>query len=101
VLGGFLDRLDVRGRWALLKLVGGAPRVGVSARLAKTALAQMETVMRKMVLGRLPRDGGVKNLVLNRCSCLWSLPPPLTPPGKGAGNLLPRLTENRNPNKAT
>jgi DNA ligase-1 len=41
VLGGFLDRLDVRGRWALLKLVGGAPRVGVSARLAKTALAQM------------------------------------------------------------
>lgn len=41
VLGGFLDRLDVRGRWALLKLVGGAPRVGVSARLSKTALAQM------------------------------------------------------------
>ena len=41
ILGGFLDRLDVRGRWALLKLVGGAPRVGVSARLAKTALAQM------------------------------------------------------------
>ena len=31
----------MRGRWALLKLVGGAPRVGVSARLAKTALAQM------------------------------------------------------------
>jgi DNA ligase-1 len=41
ILGGFLDRLDVRGRWALLKLVGGAPRVGVSARLAKTALAEM------------------------------------------------------------
>ncbi len=41
ILGDFLDRLDVRGRWALLKLVGGAPRVGVSARLAKTALAQM------------------------------------------------------------
>lgn len=41
VLDDFLDRLDVRGRWALLKLVGGAPRVGVSARLAKTALAQM------------------------------------------------------------
>ncbi len=40
ILGDFLDRLDVRGRWALLKLVGGAPRVGVSARLAKTALAQ-------------------------------------------------------------
>jgi len=41
LLGDLLDRLDVRGRWALLKLVGGAPRVGVSARLAKTALAQM------------------------------------------------------------
>lgn len=40
-LGHLLDRLDVRGRWALLKLVGGAPRVGVSARLAKTALAEM------------------------------------------------------------
>ena len=31
----------VRGRWALLKLLGGAPRVGVSARLAKMALAEM------------------------------------------------------------
>jgi DNA ligase-1 len=40
-LGALLDRLDVRGRWALLKLVGGAPRVGVSARLAKTARAEM------------------------------------------------------------
>jgi len=40
-LGALLDRLDVRGRWALLKLIGGAPRVGVSARLAKTALAEM------------------------------------------------------------
>jgi DNA ligase-1 len=41
VLAGFLNRLDVRGRWALLKVLGGAPRVGVSARLAKTALAEM------------------------------------------------------------
>jgi DNA ligase-1 len=40
-LGALLDRLDARGRWALLKLIGGAPRVGVSARLAKTALAEM------------------------------------------------------------
>ena len=39
-LGHFLDVLDVSGRWALLKLVGGAPRAGVSARLAKTALAE-------------------------------------------------------------
>ena len=41
VIGAALDQLDARGRWALLKLLGGAPRVGVSARLAKTALAEM------------------------------------------------------------
>lgn len=39
LVGDILSRLDARGRWAFLKLVGGAPRVGVSARLAKTALA--------------------------------------------------------------
>ena len=33
----WLDALDETGRWALLKLVTGALRVGVSARLAKTA----------------------------------------------------------------
>jgi DNA ligase 1 len=38
-LSGWLDRLDATGRWALLKLVTGALRIGVSARLAKTALA--------------------------------------------------------------
>jgi len=38
-LGRLLDRLDASGRWALLKLLGGAPRVGVSARLAKIAVA--------------------------------------------------------------
>jgi DNA ligase 1 len=37
----WLDRLDAAGRWALLKLLTGAPRVGVSARLAKTAVAEM------------------------------------------------------------
>ena len=39
-LAGWLDRLDATGRWALLKLVTGALRIGVSARLAKTALAE-------------------------------------------------------------
>ena len=39
-LGQFLNALDASGRWALLKLLGGAPRVGVSARLARTALAE-------------------------------------------------------------
>lgn len=35
----WLDTLDANGRWALLKLVTGALRVGASARLAKLALA--------------------------------------------------------------
>ena len=35
----WLDQLDPIGRWALLKFLGGAPRVGVSARLAKQAVA--------------------------------------------------------------
>jgi DNA ligase-1 len=39
-LGLLLGRLDATGRWALLKLLGRAPRIGVSARLARTALAQ-------------------------------------------------------------
>lgn len=40
-LGAWLDCLDVTGRWALLKLLTGALRVGVSARLAKTAVAML------------------------------------------------------------
>jgi len=39
LLSGWLDGLDGTGRWALLKLITGGLRVGVSARLAKTALA--------------------------------------------------------------
>ncbi len=35
-----LDHLDSSGRYALIKLATGALRVGISARLAKTALAQ-------------------------------------------------------------
>jgi len=37
---GWLDTLDASGRFALLKLITGSLRVGVSARLAKTALAE-------------------------------------------------------------
>ena len=37
----WLDGLDEVGRWALLKLVTGALRIGVSARLAKTAAASL------------------------------------------------------------
>jgi DNA ligase 1 len=39
-LAAMLDRLDADARFALLKLATGALRVGISARLAKTALAQ-------------------------------------------------------------
>src|SRR6516165_11142049 len=39
LLEPWLDSLDATGRWALLKLVTGSLRIGVSARLAKTALA--------------------------------------------------------------
>jgi DNA ligase-1 len=38
-LAYWLDQLDETGRWALLKLVTGGLRIGVSARLAKTAAA--------------------------------------------------------------
>lgn len=41
VVANWLDRLDENGRWALLKLITGALRIGVSARLARTALARL------------------------------------------------------------
>jgi len=41
LLAGWLDRCDPTERWALLKLITGALRVGVSARLAKGVLAQL------------------------------------------------------------
>jgi DNA ligase-1 len=47
LVAGWLDELDETARWALLKLVTGSLRIGVSARLAKTALAS---------LGDLPAD---------------------------------------------
>jgi DNA ligase-1 len=40
-LAEFLDALDETGRWACLKLVTGALRIGVSARLARTAVAEL------------------------------------------------------------
>ena len=39
LLARWLDGLDETGRWALLKLITGALRIGVSARLAKSAVA--------------------------------------------------------------
>ncbi len=39
LLTRWLDALDETGRWALLKLITGSLRIGVSARLAKSAVA--------------------------------------------------------------
>ncbi|WP_298161666.1 cisplatin damage response ATP-dependent DNA ligase [Brevundimonas sp.] len=46
LIEGWLDALAPKGRWALLKLVTGGMRVGLSAQLARTAVAMMrpETV---------------------------------------------------------
>ena len=44
LLESWLDALDADGRWALLKLMTGALRVGLSARLAKQALADLGPV---------------------------------------------------------
>jgi DNA ligase-1 len=44
LLERWLDALDAAGRWALLKLLTGGLRVGVSARLAKQALAGLGDV---------------------------------------------------------
>jgi DNA ligase-1 len=41
LIEGWLDALDADGRWALLKLLTGGMRVGLSARLAKQAAADM------------------------------------------------------------
>jgi DNA ligase-1 len=42
-LARWLDALDETGRWALIKLVTGGLRIGVSARLAKAAVAALGT----------------------------------------------------------
>src|SRR6202008_494752 len=44
LLERWLDALDASGRWALLKLLTGGLRVGVSARLAQQALAALGDV---------------------------------------------------------
>src|SRR6201985_279183 len=44
LIEGWLDVLDIDGRWALLKLLTGALRVGLSARLAKQAAADVGQV---------------------------------------------------------
>ena len=44
LIGALLTKAEIHERWALIKLATGALRIGVSARLAKTALADMSGV---------------------------------------------------------
>ena len=44
LIEGWLDALDPTGRWALLKLMTGGLRIGVSTKLAKTAVAELGPV---------------------------------------------------------
>ena len=44
LIGGLLTQAEINERWALVKLATGGLRIGVSARLAKTALAEMSGV---------------------------------------------------------
>ncbi len=60
----WLDRLDPTGRWALLKLITGALRVGVSARLAKTALTELG----KIDLAQSKRRGTASPRPMSSCS---------------------------------
>ncbi|MEL6372327.1 MAG: ATP-dependent DNA ligase, partial [Pseudomonadota bacterium] len=61
IFAGLLDRLEPGERLALIKLVTGGLRVGVSARLARSALAQMGA----------ERLGQAPDALLGRIEELW------------------------------
>ena len=63
-LARWLDALDETGRWALIKLVTGGLRIGVSARLAKAAVAALA-------------DKTVHELTVHDLEVIW---PSLAPP---------------------
>jgi DNA ligase-1 len=63
-LARWLDELDETGRWALIKLVTGGLRIGVSARLAKAAVASLA-------------DKNVHGLDVHDLEVIW---PSLAPP---------------------
>jgi DNA ligase-1 len=66
LIEGWLDALDADGRWALLKLMTGGLRVGVSARLAKQACADF---------------GGSRSARSRRSGTPWSRPMATCSPG--------------------
>jgi DNA ligase-1 len=76
-LAPWLDALDATGRWALLKLVTGALRIGVSARLAKTALAALSTQAQLAPDGGRISDAPGSGVGLERIEEVWhGLAPP-------------------------
>ena len=90
ILKRWLDALDSTGRWALLKLLTGALRVGVSARLAKQAVAN---------IGGQPVDAGRGDLArplpppTGRCSTgCWRARP--RPSSNAGGAFLPPMLAN-------
>jgi DNA ligase-1 len=44
LIGALLTKAEIHERWALVKLATGALRIGVNARMAKTALAEMSGI---------------------------------------------------------
>jgi DNA ligase-1 len=73
-LARWLDALDETGRWALIKLVTGGLRIGVSARLAKAAVAVLAD---KKVHDLSVHDLSVHDLSVHDLEVIW---PSLAPP---------------------
>ena len=72
LLSHWLDGLDATERWALLKLLTGALRVGVSARLAKTALAEWSKVPLDRDRGGLARASSALHRAVRLAFRRWS-----------------------------
>ena len=68
-----MDTLDAEGRWAMLKLITGELRVGLSARLAKTGAASLSGRLRPRSLGlcRWRRSGTGWSRPMWSCSPGW------------------------------
>src|SRR5437763_924064 len=76
-LAPWLDALDATGRWALLKLVTGALRIGVSAPLAETGVAALSAQAQLAPDGGRISDAPGSGVELDRIEEVWhGLSPP-------------------------
>ena len=76
-LAPWLDGIDATGRWALLKLVTGSLRIGVSARLAKLALAGLSAQAQLAPVGGRISDAPGSGAEIARIEEVWhALSPP-------------------------